>query len=77
VVAYRMLQSDVNDLVCKLLPKERDVVRIRYGLEDGEAKTLVEVARTMSSSVSSVWQLEAKAIKKLRIIANEELPSWA
>lgn len=49
-----------------LTPREKMVLEMRFGLNDGETKTLQEVARTYSVSRDRVRQIEHKALKKLR-----------
>ena len=49
-----------------LAPRERDVLRMRYGLDDGEPKTLEEVGAVFAVTRERVRQIEHKALRKLR-----------
>ena len=49
-----------------LTPREQKVVMMRYGLEDGHAKTLEEVGREFNVTRERIRQIEAKALRKLR-----------
>lgn len=73
VVAYKMLQEDVSSLISKLSEREGDVIKMRFGLGNGDEKTLEEVAKVLSTSVTTVWKVQARAIKKLRSLASQEL----
>ena len=60
-------QAAILDLVLSTLPqKEADIVRYRFGLMDGNAKTLEEVGQIYNLSRERIRQLEAKALRKLR-----------
>lgn len=49
-----------------LTPRERDVLRLRFGLEDGKARTLEEVGQKFKVTRERIRQIEAKALRKLR-----------
>lgn len=60
-------QAAILDLVLSTLPqKEADIIRYRFGLMDGNAKTLEEVGQIYNLSRERIRQLEAKALRKLR-----------
>jgi DNA-binding CsgD family transcriptional regulator len=61
-----MLRDDLENVINSLSPRERDVVRMRYGLDDGRIKTLEEIGQIFSVTRERVRQIEAKAIRKLR-----------
>jgi len=63
---YRMLQDDVGRLICTLNAREQAVVRMRFGLDDGKAKTLEEIGKKFSVTRERIRQIEARALHKLR-----------
>lgn len=65
-VESSLLRDDLEHVVNSLLPRERDVVRMRYGLDDGRAKTLEEIGRFFDVTKERVRQIESKALRKLR-----------
>lgn len=66
LVESSLLRDDLEHVVNSLLPRERDVVRMRYGLDDGRAKTLEEIGRVFDVSKERVRQIESRALRKLR-----------
>lgn len=65
-VESSLLRDDLEHVVNSLTPRERDVVRMRYGLDDGRAKTLEEIGRVFDVTKERVRQIESKALRKLR-----------
>lgn len=65
-VESSLLRDDLEHVVNSLTPRERDVVRMRYGLDDGRAKTLEEIGRVFEVTKERVRQIESKALRKLR-----------
>eukprot|EP00178_Gracilaria_changii_P025518 TRINITY_DN78610_c0_g1_i1.p1 TRINITY_DN78610_c0_g1~~TRINITY_DN78610_c0_g1_i1.p1 ORF type:complete len:411 (+),score=98.89 TRINITY_DN78610_c0_g1_i1:54-1235(+) len=65
-VESSFLRDDLEHVVNSLTPRERDVVRMRYGLDDGRAKTLEEIGRVFDVTKERVRQIESKALRKLR-----------
>lgn len=65
-VESSLLRDDLEHVVNSLTPRERDVVRMRYGLDDGRAKTLEEIGTVFDVSKERVRQIESKALRKLR-----------
>lgn len=61
-----MLKEQLVGVLGSLTPREQKVVMMRYGLEDGHAKTLEEVGREFNVTRERIRQIEAKALKKLR-----------
>ena len=61
-VEKSMLRDDLENVINSLSPRERDVVRMRYGLDDGRIKTLEEIGQIFSVTRERVRQIEAKAI---------------
>jgi RNA polymerase primary sigma factor len=65
-VSVGLLQSHVEQVLGHLGERERQVVRMRYGLTDGEPRTLEEVGRAFGVTRERVRQIEAKSLAKLR-----------
>lgn len=61
-----LLRSDIDGVLNTLLPREREVVRLRYGLDDGRERTLEEVGQLFGITRERVRQIEFKAMRKLR-----------
>lgn len=62
----RMLREHIKELLVDLLPREAEVLKLRYGLEDGQTRTLEQVGRIFNITRERVRQIEFKAMKKLR-----------
>ena len=65
-VSAGLLAQHVEDVLSHLGEREREVVRMRYGLADGEPRTLEEVGRAFGVTRERVRQIEAKSLAKLR-----------
>ncbi len=61
-----LLRREIEDALGKLTPREREVLRMRFGLEDGTPRTLEEVGRYFKVTRERIRQIEAKALKKLK-----------
>ncbi len=61
-----MLSDKLNEVLATLTPRENEVIRRRYGLDDGKPKTLEEVVREFNVTLERIRQIEAKALRKLR-----------
>jgi RNA polymerase primary sigma factor len=61
-----MLDQAVKEALAHLSPREQDVVRLRFGLEDGKIRTLEEVGREFGVTRERVRQIESKTLAKLR-----------
>ena len=62
-----MMRDDLNRMLDKSLTKrESDVLRLRFGLEDGRTRTLAEIGETMSVTRERIRQIETRALEKLR-----------
>ncbi len=64
--ARLMLDAALRDALNHLTPREQDVVRLRFGLEDGKIRTLEEVGKAFGVTRERIRQIEAKTLAKLR-----------
>ena len=64
--SHQLLKEQVADVLSSLTPRERKVLELRFGLEDGRSRTLEEVGREFSVTRERIRQIEAKALRKLR-----------
>ena len=65
-VASSLLKEQLSEVLSTLTPREAKVLKLRYGLEDGKARTLEEVGREFNVTRERIRQIEAKALRKLR-----------
>jgi RNA polymerase primary sigma factor len=65
IVIAQTLEVLIRELLNDLTPRERSVIRLRYGLDDGHEHTLNEVGRKLGLSHEAVRQIEYRALKKL------------
>ena len=65
-VASTLLKEQLMEVLSSLTPREARVLRLRYGLDDGKARTLEEVGREFNVTRERIRQIEAKALRKLR-----------
>ncbi|MGD1903664.1 MAG: RNA polymerase sigma factor RpoD [Geitlerinemataceae cyanobacterium] len=65
-VSKSLLREDLESVLDTLSPRERDVLRLRYGLDDGRMKTLEEIGQIFNVTRERIRQIEAKALRKLR-----------
>ena len=64
--AYTLLKEQLEEVMNTLTPREAKVLNLRFGLEDGKARTLEEVGREFEVTRERIRQIEAKALRKLR-----------
>ena len=64
--AYTMLKEQLAEVMSTLTPREAKVLRLRFGLDDGKARTLEEVGKEFDVTRERIRQIEAKALRKLR-----------
>ncbi len=64
--SHQLLKEQVMDVLASLTPRERKVLELRFGLEDGRSRTLEEVGREFHVTRERIRQIEAKALRKLR-----------
>ena len=63
---FSMLKEELSNALESLTERERQVVKLRFGLEDGRARTLEEVGKEFNVTRERIRQIEAKALRKLR-----------
>jgi len=66
VAAYTLLKEQLDEVMSTLTPREAKVLRLRFGLDDGKARTLEEVGKEFDVTRERIRQIEAKALRKLR-----------
>ena len=64
--SYTLLREQLNEVMKTLTPREAKVLRLRFGLDDGKARTLEEVGKEFDVTRERIRQIEAKALRKLR-----------
>jgi RNA polymerase primary sigma factor len=64
--SYELLKEQVDDVLDSISQRERRVLKLRFGLEDGRSRTLEEVGREFGVTRERIRQIEAKALRKLR-----------
>ena len=64
--SYELLREQLNEVLHTLTPREEQVLRLRFGLEDGRQRTLEEVGQQFNITRERIRQIEAKALRKLR-----------
>jgi len=66
MAAFMLLKEQLMNVLDTLTPREAKVLRLRFGLDDGRARTLEEVGREFKVTRERIRQIEAKALRKLR-----------
>lgn len=66
VAAFTLLKEQLMEVLDSLTPREKKVLRLRFGLDDGKARTLEEVGKEFNVTRERIRQIEAKALRKLR-----------
>lgn len=64
--SFLLLKEQLEDVLDTLTPREEKVLRLRFGLDDGRARTLEEVGQSFGVTRERIRQIEAKALRKLR-----------
>ena len=64
--SFMLLREQLNDVLETITPREQNVLRLRFGLDDGRARTLEEVGQYFGVTRERIRQIEAKALRKLR-----------
>ena len=60
------LKDEIETALLELNPREQQVMRLRFGLDDGQVRTLEEVGKEFNVTRERIRQIEAKALRKLR-----------
>ena len=64
--SFRLLREQLQEVLYTLAPREEKVLRLRFGIDDGRARTLEEVGQQFGVTRERIRQIEAKALRKLR-----------
>ena len=64
--SYTLLREQLNEVLHTLTPREEQVLKLRFGLDDGRTRTLEEVGKVFNITRERIRQIEAKALRKLR-----------
>lgn len=64
--AFELLKEQLDDVLETLTPREKKVLTLRFGLDDGRSRTLEEVGQVFGVTRERIRQIEAKALRKLR-----------
>ncbi|MPN53817.1 RNA polymerase sigma factor SigA [bioreactor metagenome] len=64
--SFTLLKEQLMEVLDTLTPREEKVLRLRFGLDDGRARTLEEVGKEFNVTRERIRQIEAKALRKLR-----------
>lgn len=64
--SFILLKEQLEEVLETLTPREKEVLRLRFGLDDGKARTLEEVGQKFKVTRERIRQIEAKALRKLR-----------
>jgi RNA polymerase primary sigma factor len=66
ITSFSLLKDRMNNVLCSLTERERQVLELRFGLGDGNARTLEEVGQQFRVTRERIRQIEAKALRKMR-----------
>ena len=66
IVMFKSLQETLRQVLNTLKPRERDILKLRFGIDDGRTRTLEEVGEVYGLTRERIRQIEKKAIKKMR-----------
>jgi len=66
LASHQLLRSQIGDALDRLTDRERRIIVLRFGLDDGQFRTLEEVGREFGITRERIRQIEAKALRKLR-----------
>ena len=64
--SFSMLKEELEEAMASLTERERNVIKLRFGLDDGKTRTLEEVGKEFNVTRERIRQIEAKALRKLR-----------
>ena len=66
MTSFSLLKDKLGDVLCSLSEREQKVLELRFGLGDGDARTLDEIGRQFQVTRERIRQIEAKALRKMR-----------
>ena len=66
VASFTLLKEQLSEVLGTLTPREKEVLKLRFGLDDGKARTVEEVGKSFHVTRERIRQVEAKALRKLR-----------
>ena len=66
ITSFSLLKDKLGDVLCSLSEREQKVLELRFGLADGDARTLDEIGRQFQVTRERIRQIEAKALRKMR-----------
>jgi RNA polymerase primary sigma factor len=66
ITSFSLLKDRMSDVLCSLTERERQVLELRFGIGDGNARTLEEVGQQFRVTRERIRQIEAKALRKMR-----------
>jgi len=66
ITSFSLLKNKLGDVLCSLTERERQVLELRFGIGDGNVRTLEEVGRQFRVTRERIRQIEAKALRKMR-----------
>ena len=66
MTSFHLLKNKLGDVLCSLTERERQVLELRFGIRDGNARTLEEVGQQFRVTRERIRQIEAKALRKMR-----------
>jgi RNA polymerase primary sigma factor len=73
ITAHNQLQEYIAHALQDLGERERDILKLRYGLLDGTSRSLTEIGELLHVSRERVRQIEIKALQKLRVKSSDQL----
>ncbi len=76
VVAQRMIKDRLNEAISTLTPREEKIIKLRYGLDDNNPRTLEDVGTFFTVTRERIRQIEAKALRKLRHPSRNKKLYW-
>ncbi len=65
-VSKELLKEQIDEVLSSLTPRQRRIIQLRFGLEDGRSRTLEEISQEFELTRERIRQIEAKALKRLR-----------
>ena len=71
-VASELLREDLAEVLCTLSARERDVLRLRFGMDDGRQRTLEEVGQLFGVTRERIRQIESRALGKLKKLTKQK-----